>query len=131
MRLANQEAVAFLRGANSVRDGRLIGLAIQEIDWCPAIDLIFDVPRGEHGNIYKLELRSVEHFDYQFSGENTPYEIAMVKCLWTEDASFYLSLDPWKENEAFVSEQDNDCFKAKSVTLTVTRETTAEPAAGS
>jgi hypothetical protein len=41
-----------------------------------------------------------------------------VKCLWTDDGYFYLSLDPWKEDEAFVPEQDNDWFKSKSVTLT-------------
>jgi hypothetical protein len=128
MRLSDREAVAFLRGVNSVRDGRLIALSIQEIDWLPAIDLVFDVPRGEQGNRYTLSLTGVEHFDYQFSSDNTPHEIAFVKCLWTEDERFYLSLDPWKESEAFVSEQDNDCFKARSVTLTVTRESAVEPA---
>jgi hypothetical protein len=127
MRLQDQKAVEFLRGVNSVRDGRLAALSVREVDWRPAIDLIFDVPRGTEGNAYRLELKGVEHFDYQFSSSNTPHEIAMVKCLWTEDESFYLSLDPWKENEAFISEQDNDCFKAKSVTLTVTREAGATP----
>ena len=55
-----------------------------------------------------------------FTSEYTPQQIEFVKCLWTEDGYFYLSLDPWMENEAFISEQDNDWFKSKSIKVTVT-----------
>ena len=49
-----------------------------------------------------------------------------MKCLWTADERFYLSLDPWKESEQIVSEQDDACFLANSVKLVVSRSGAAE-----
>ena len=126
MELQDQEAVEFLNGRNSVRDGNLVGLSIGAGDdeWDPIVTLTFNVPRGTEGNWYVLELSGTVGFEYDFSDENTLQQIAMVKCLWV-DGHFYLSLDPWKESEAFISKQDNDCFTSKSVKLAVTRIDTA------
>ena len=123
MQVVDQEAVRFLNGVNSVRDGYLVSLSVQdgEVESTRLVNLTFNVPRGTEGNVYKLELRGVVEFGYDFSSENTLQQIEMVKCLWTDDGYFYLSLDPWKESEPFVSEQDNDRFKSKSAKLTVER----------
>jgi hypothetical protein len=115
IQLADREAVKFLQGANSVRDGHIVRLSIREVESQSVVNLVF---HARNGNVYNLELSGSVAFDYNFSSEYTPQQIAMVKCLWTDDGYFYLSLDPWKEDEAFVPEQDNDWFKSKSVTLT-------------
>jgi hypothetical protein len=122
MQLQDHEAVGFLSGPNSVRDGNLVGLSIRagEHEWEPIVTLMFNVPRGIEGNLYVLELSGAVEFDYEFSSENTLQQIAMVKCLWA-DEQFYLSLDPWKESEAFISQQDHDCFRSKCAKLTVAR----------
>lgn len=36
----------------------------------------------------------------------------------TEEGDFYLSLDPYDEREAFVSDKDNEFFRSKLVKLT-------------
>jgi len=120
MRLKDAEVVEFLRGANSVRDGRLTDLSLREADWKYAVSLTFEVPLGTEGKVYRLDLGDAYQFDYQFSTDSTAQEIAFVKCLWTQ-GGFYLSLDPWKESERFVSDQDNNWFKSRSVILTVER----------
>jgi hypothetical protein len=119
MQFADKDVVEFLQGVNSVRDGRLVSLSIREEDWRPVVELVFHVQEAAEGDVYRLELRNLRNFDYQFALDNTPQEIAFAKCLWTEEDEFYLSLDPWKESERFISEQDNDFFIAKSVKLTV------------
>jgi hypothetical protein len=118
----DQEAVRFLSGPNSVRDGNLVGLSIRTGDneWESIVTLTFNVPRGTEGNLYALELSEAVEFEYDFTSENTLQQIAMVKCLWV-DGHFYLSLDPWKESDAFISKRDNDCFRSKSAKLTVTQ----------
>jgi hypothetical protein len=116
MQLTDRDAVAFLWGENTVRDGYIVSLSIREVDWEPVVTLVF---RTSTEKIYNLELSRSVTFDYNFSSEYTPYQIGFVKCIWTEDDYFYLSLDPWLEREAFVSEQDTDWFKSKSVKLTV------------
>ena len=124
MRLEGPDAVEFLRGVNGVRDGRLTALSLREANWKYFVSLTFDVPLGTEGTLYRLDLGEMLHFDYQFSIDSTPQEIAFVKCLWT-DEGFYLSLDPWQESEAFVSYQDNDCFRSRFVTLTIERSGTS------
>jgi hypothetical protein len=127
MQLQDQEAVRFLNGVNSVRDGNLVGLSVRagEHEWEPTVTLTFNVPRGTEGNLYALELSGAVEFEYDFSSENTLQQIAMVKCLWI-DGHFYLSLDPWIESEAFISKQDHDCFKSKAAKLTVARTDTSD-----
>jgi hypothetical protein len=121
MQLSGKDVADFLIGANSVRDGILTGLSLSqgENEWDAILQLTFDVPTGTQGDKYDLTLWGELSFDYEFSSEYTLQEIAFVKCLWLDDETFYLSLDPWKESERFVSEQDNDCFRSKSVTLKV------------
>ena len=119
MQLTDRDAVEFLSGENTVRDGRIVSLSIREVDWQSVVNLGF---RTSNEIIYNLELGGSVTFDYNFSSAYTPQQIEMVKCPCTDDGYFYLSLDPWKESEAFISEQDTDWFKSKSVKLTVMRE---------
>jgi hypothetical protein len=119
MRLENQDVVNFPSGHNTVRDGYLVTLSVREVEWQPVVTLSFRVPQGSKGSCYDLELSGEVKFDYNFSSESTPDQIGFVKCLWTADGCFYLSLDPWMERESFVSDQDSDWFKSKSAVLTV------------
>ena len=123
MQLEGQDVVHFLRGVNSVRDGKLVGQSVLagDAEWDPIIQLSFSVPHGAHGDLYVLTLNGAAKFDYNFTSEHSLEEIAFVKCLVTPDGHFYISLDHWKEDEDFISEQDNDCFKSNSVKLTVER----------
>ena len=121
MQLSGKDVVVFLSGPNSVRDGRLIQLSLHQgqNEWDAILRLTFDVPNSTQGGKYELTLWGDLSFDYEFSSESTLQEIAFVKCIWIDEATFYLSLDPWKECERFASEQDNDCFRSRSVTLRV------------
>lgn len=127
MQLEGQDVVHFLTGVNSVRDGKIVGLSVLAGDAEPnlVIQLTFYVPRGANGDIYTLALSGDVTFGYNFSSEFSFEDISFFKCLMTTDQYFYISLDPWKEDENFVSEQDNDWFKSKSVELAV--EQSAQP----
>jgi len=121
MRFVDKDVAHFLNGANSVRDGKLVSLSIQDgkTESERHITLIFHVPRGTEGDVYNLQLGGDLQFDYAFSSEYVWSQIEMVKCLWTDDSVFYLSLDPWDERERFISQDDNDWFRSKSTTLNV------------
>jgi len=121
MQLMDQDAVQFLIGRNSVRDGTLVSLSVREgeSESDRAIGLTFHVPRGTEGDVYDLQLRGDLQFEYVFSSEHSLDQIEMVKCLWTDDGVFYLSLDPWDERETVISKDDNDWFRSKSVMLSV------------
>jgi hypothetical protein len=120
-KLSGRDVVDFLSGENSVRDGRLIGLSLRrgQNEWEVTLHLTFDVPHGTRGSNYELVLWENLSFDYEFCSMHTLQQIAFVKCLWTDEGSFYLSLDPWMESEHLPSERDNDCFRSGSVSLAV------------
>lgn len=122
MVLEGQDVVKYLSGRDTVRDGALVSFVIQNIGSvedisAPVIELVFHVPQDTGVRIVKLELRDIQEFSFAYTKENPPDSIGFVKCLWTEDDCFYLSLDPYDEWEAFISEEDNDFFRAKSVKL--------------
>ena len=121
MKLSDADVVDFLSGANTVRDGRLVGLTLTsgENEWDVVLILTFDVPRGSYGKHYELSLWGDLNFEYEFSSDRMLSQIEFMKCLWTDGATFYLSLDPWKESERFPSEKDGSCFRSKSASLTV------------
>ncbi|WP_260598607.1 hypothetical protein [Sphingomonas endolithica] len=121
MKLRDYDVVNYLNGANTVRDGRLISLTVGqgENEWDVVLNLTFDVPRGPDGNRYELALWGVPNFSYEFSSETMLDQIAFVKCLWTDDEAFYLSLDPLEESERVPSASDGSCFRSKSASLTV------------
>jgi hypothetical protein len=123
MKLQDQDVVEFLSGENTVRDGMLVSVAVGMGDdgWHPVVTLVFNVPRGIEGDLYRLELTGDLEFDYVFSSDYAFSQIEMMKCLWTGEGQFYLSLDPWLESERFISDQDCAFFKANSARLTVER----------
>ena len=123
MQLENQEVVGFLTGLNTGRDGNLVGLSVLPgaFEWDPVIQLTFNVPQGTRGDHYVLTLSGAVKFENAFNSRHILDQIAFVKCLWTDDDRFYLSLEPWKESEPIVSEQDEDCFLANSAKLVVSR----------
>jgi len=122
MQLSDRDAVDFLSGGDTVHDGYLIGLTLAQgkNEWDVVLHLTFITRKG-HDSRYTLTLSDGVSFDYDFSNETVLSQIAFVKCLWTDDGIFYLSLDPWKESERFISEQDADWFRSKSALLTVSR----------
>jgi hypothetical protein len=124
VQLRDKAAVDYLNSANTVRDGRLVGLrlASAEDEWDVVLHLSFDVPMGLDGDSYELVLRDELVFEYSFSNEIMLDQIEHMKCLWTDDGAFYLSLDPYDEREQYPTDQDNECFRAKSALLTVTRQ---------
>jgi hypothetical protein len=121
MHLHDREVVDFLNSENTVRDGRLVGLAYDqgEEEWEVVVHLTFQVPTGTRGNSYRLSLAGNPRFSYEFSSECALEQIAFVKCIWTDEGKFYLSLDPWKESESFISDKDSGCFTSDRVTLSV------------
>ncbi|MNR09171.1 hypothetical protein D3C85_1253610 [compost metagenome] len=121
VKFSDAEVADFLSGENTVRDGRLVGLTLARGDneWDVVLNLVFEVPRGANGDKYDLTLWGDLSFAYEFSSETMLSEIAFMKCLWTDEGTFYLSLDPWKETERFPSEKDGSCFRSKSASLTV------------
>jgi hypothetical protein len=118
MDIEGLNVVEYLNGYDTVRDGKLISLSFRDIVSEPVIDLIFEVTRGGATRTVKLELRDIQEFDYGFAKENAPEEIALLKCLMTDTGEFYLSLDPYDEREAFISDKDNDYFRSRFVKLT-------------
>jgi hypothetical protein len=116
MEFEGQEAVTYLTGWNTIRDGSLVAMHLQNADTEPVINLTFHVERDGAVRIVELELCGVQDFNYQYFSDG-PVEISHMKCLWTSEGQFFLSLDPYDERELFISERDNDFFRSKSVKL--------------
>ena len=121
MELEGPDAVKHLRGPNSVRDGCLVNLSVDQVHKDPTVELTFEIPRDGEIRVVTLQLKGVQEFDYSYTIENPPNVVAFVKCLMTSDGEFYLSLDPWDEAENFISDKDNEFFRSKLVRLTETR----------
>jgi hypothetical protein len=119
VRIEGDAVIEFLRGPNTVRDGFLTGISIERPETSPALLLSFHVPRGSEGSSYLLRLSGDLSFEYGFTSDHALSQIEMVKCVKTDDSYFYLSLDPWKEDENFMSDEDHDWFKAQAVQLIV------------
>lgn len=122
MQLSDRNAVDFLSGEDTVRDGYLISLCLTQGEnvWDTILHLSF-ITREGHDAQYDLTLSGEVSFDYAFSSEFTLSQIAFVKCLWTGDNVFYLSLNPWRETERFISDRDEAWFRARSAVLNVSR----------
>jgi hypothetical protein len=123
MELVGQDAVKYLAGFGSVRDGVLISLTVGSLDTEPVIELVFNAPRKGAGNsrgrIVTIELREIREFQYSYDRRDRQQDIALVKCLMTDEGDFFLSLDPYDEREAFVSDKDNDSFRSRFVKVAV------------
>lgn len=116
MHLENEAVMQYLRGYNSVRDGVLRSLILSSEEDAIVVTLKFAMNRAADYREISLELRGLQEINL-YENESYLSEIALVKCLWTEAQEFYLSLDPYDEREAFVTERDNYSFRAKSVKL--------------
>jgi hypothetical protein len=117
IQLEGPEVVEYLSGYNTVRDGVLASVTIQYSEWGrPSVCLVFKVPSKAGVRVVTIELREIVELSYWYEAGYSN-DIALVKTLWTNEDEFYLSLDPYDEREAFVSEQDGDVFKAKHVKL--------------
>jgi hypothetical protein len=110
MGLEGLDAVRYLNGPNTVRDGILTDLSVHYVAGDPVVELTFEVQRKSRVTLVMLELRAVQEFDYGFTRDNPPRQIPLVKCLMTEAGDFYLALDPYDEREDFPSERDNESF---------------------
>ena len=117
MQFENEDVALLLNGQDSVRDSYLESLFAREIDYRLVVELDFYVPRSTIGNYYHLTLRDVTDMEYTFYKSNIATQIPFVKCLWTPESEFYLSLDPWMESERFISDQDAGYFRAKHARL--------------
>jgi hypothetical protein len=117
MEFKDKEVVKYLNGPNSVRDGSLVNLSIRNANADPIIELTFEMSREAKVRVVKLELRDIVEFDYSYLKENPPGIIQFIKCLWTDMGDFYLSLDPYSEHEAFISDRDSETFRSRFVKL--------------
>lgn len=119
MELEGSDVVKFLNGPNTIRDGALVRFLVQGLNTGPVIELFFEIRQPARSQNVKLELREIQEFDFSYSKDNSPEVIEFVKCLFTEQGEFYLSLDPYDEREAFASDDDNEVFRSRFVKLTV------------
>ena len=118
MELEGLDVVKFLNGPDTVRDGSLISLSVERIATEPVIELVFEVPRKSGTSVVKIELQDIQEFDYGYAKDNPPVVIEFVKCLMTDGGDFYLSLDPYNEREALISDKDSEFFRSRRVKLT-------------
>jgi len=121
MQLENEDAANFLAGPEGVLDGYLESVVAREIEYRLVVELGFYIPNSKVGNYCELVLSDVQDIEYCFEMGNIAAQIPFVKCIWTSDSQFYLSLDPWLASEPFISEQDAAYFTAKHAKLTVSR----------
>jgi hypothetical protein len=117
MEIKGKEVVRYLNGPNSVRDGSLVNLTVQNVNIEPVVELTFEIPGEAEVRVVELELRDILEFDYSYLKENPLDVIQFVKCLWTDMGDFYLSLDPYSEHEPFISDKDNEVFRSRFVKL--------------
>jgi hypothetical protein len=120
MELEGLDVVKYLSGHDTVRDGALVSMSVRDLNAKPVVELVFEKPHNGDTRIVKLELHEIQDFSYDYAFENPPGPIEFFKCVMTEDGEFYLSLDPYDERDAFISDRDNEFFRSKRVKLIAT-----------
>jgi hypothetical protein len=104
--------------ANSLRDGVLVSLSIKRPSYeaDQTIELVCEKERNGRVSVVTVTLEGIK--EYQFEGGGGSAWIEMIKCLWTPDGDFYMSLDPYDEREP-PTESDGDVIRATTVRMTI------------
>jgi hypothetical protein len=123
LQLYEEEAVRFLRGYGSVRDGALKSLLFYGLADDPSVELIFEVGRASSVQIVHILLTHVLSAQYCFEADDRHWQLEEFKCLKSQDGVVYISLDPYNEREDHPSDHDNHVFRAKSIALKVSEKT--------
>lgn len=118
MELTGADAVAYLRGAGTIRDSDLIGFSISIPNSSVEVDLVFSGKsiRGESATVL-LALRGVQAFNFSYACKDFPCCIEFFKCVAHDGNLVYVSLDPYKEDDEVTFDLDNDWFLAERITV--------------
>lgn len=117
--LEGRDVAEFMTGFNSVRDGMLSRLVIEDQGGMTIVHMTFRMrPECEFSRV-ELTLSGIEELIFSQFEAWSP-DIDVVKVLWTAEDEFYLSLDPADEWDPEPSEEDGDLFRCKAVTMVAT-----------
>jgi hypothetical protein len=116
MEFSDREAADFLKSPSGIRDTTLAELTIREVDGAPLISMTFDrAILG--GGLIDVLLTGIDAFDFSYSSDYVYYDVGFMKVIWRDDEGLYLSLDPYDERDSDPSEQDNDVFRARKLSV--------------
>lgn len=114
MRISDDEVLNFLKGHNSLLDGKLTSLLICERNNLVAVELFLTARDGAEYSQLRLIFEHVTGFDFTYSKDYIFGNVEDLKFLITEDGQFYLSLDP-DLSEKRASQEDRDFVRGKKL----------------
>jgi hypothetical protein len=120
MIISDEAAIALLNGPETVRDDLLVRVEFIEpsSDDSAVVTMEFISGAGRARRGVTLVFRGVSEFGFYYE-KDRPRDIAMFKCLKTDDGDYYVSLDPYDEHETGPNQQDGDVVRAKHIDLQI------------
>lgn len=120
MKIADQEALDFLVGRNSLLDSQLLSFSVSERDDVLMAELMFLARPGAEYDRVKLVFEGVTDFAFVGSDDYVFGNVEDLKLTTTKDAKFYLSIDPDTSSRE-PSAKDGDFVKGRKIWAQVYR----------
>jgi hypothetical protein len=102
-----------LKGNNALLDAKMIGMNFST-DPSDAVQLDFEPRQGSYKEKLRLEFREIKEFAFYYDDTSTFYYLERYKLFPTADGDYYLSMDPYDEEE-MLSEEDQGIIRAKEI----------------
>lgn len=120
MIISDEAAIVLLNGPETVRDDLLVRVEFTEpsSDDAAVVTMEFISGAGRTRRDVTLVFRGVSEFGFYYEKYRSR-DIAMFKCLKTDDGDFYVSLDPYDEHETRPNHQDGDVVRARHIDLQI------------
>ncbi len=118
MQISGETVLNFLTGKNSIIDGKLLSICVQDAE--EAVSVVLEIaPRpGASFKYLKLIFEQVSEFEFSHRSEYVFGNIEALKLSINADRQFYLSVDPDLSSEG-PSDQDRDYVISKGLTAEV------------
>jgi len=104
-----------LKGNNALLDAKMIGMnfSTDPSDHF-AVQLDFEPRQGSYKEKLRLEFRDIKEFAFYYDDTTAFYYLECYKLFPTADGDYYLSMEPYDEEEK-LSEEDQGIIRAKEI----------------
>ncbi|TGO02661.1 hypothetical protein PN36_21300 [Candidatus Thiomargarita nelsonii] len=104
-----------LKGNNALLDAKMTGMNFStEPSGRFAVQLDFEPRQGSYKEKLRLEFREIKEFAFYYDETTAFYYLERYKLFPTADGDYYLSMDPYDEEER-LSEEDQGIIRAKEI----------------
>jgi hypothetical protein len=104
-----------LKENNALLDAKMIDMNFSTENTGNAmVQLDFEPRQGSYKEKLRLEFRGIKEFTFYYDETTAFYYVERYKLFHTADGDYYLSMDPYDEEEN-ISEEDQGIVRAKKI----------------